>query len=201
MGNPNSFFPGREEGLVARESPSGPSFAFSPDGNTIVVEKDTTDLWSHLHVTPFGSPEFTQLTVADTVKRTEVNWNSDGTSIVYLELVGGRESLAIRRTTGVSETRRIELGPFEEMEIYEMIGIPNATILQTVTSNVARWLKKDDFGTVEPGKRADLILVDGDPLVRVRDLENVVLVVQGGRVRDRFIKCVTRVYLKHPPKP
>ena len=62
------------------------------------------------------------------------------------------------------------------------IGIPNATILQTATSNVARWLKRDDFGTVEPGKRADLILVDGDPLVRIRDLENIVLVVQSGRV-------------------
>ena len=69
-----------------------------------------------------------------------------------------------------------------EMEIYEMIGIPNATILQTATSNAARWFRKDDFGTVEPNKRADLILVDGDPLARMRDLENVVLVVQSGRV-------------------
>jgi imidazolonepropionase-like amidohydrolase len=70
----------------------------------------------------------------------------------------------------------------DELEIYEAIGIPNATILQTATANVARWLRKDDFGTIEPGKRADLILVDGDPLARIHDLENVVLVVQSGRV-------------------
>ncbi len=70
----------------------------------------------------------------------------------------------------------------EEMEIYEAIGIPNATILQTATANAASWLQRDDFGTVAPGKRADLILVDGDPLTRIRDLENLVLVVQSGRV-------------------
>lgn len=71
---------------------------------------------------------------------------------------------------------------FEEMAIYEAIGIPNATILQTATANAARWLKRSDFGTVEPKKRADLILVDGDPLTRIRDVRNVVLVVQEGRV-------------------
>jgi imidazolonepropionase-like amidohydrolase len=70
----------------------------------------------------------------------------------------------------------------EELAIYEAVGIPNTTILQTATVNVARWLRKNDFGTVEPGKRADLILVDGDPLARIRDLERVVLVVQSGRV-------------------
>lgn len=35
---------------------------------------------------------------------------------------------------------------------------------------------------MEPGKRADLILVDGDPLERIRDLEQVELVVKSGRV-------------------
>jgi len=86
---------------------------------------------------------------------------------------------------GVRWVAGTDVGPsalLREMEIYEVIGIPNTTILQTATANVARWLRKDDFGTVELGKRADLILVDGNPLERIRDLENVVLVVQSGRV-------------------
>ncbi|MEX2528601.1 MAG: amidohydrolase family protein [Gemmatimonadota bacterium] len=70
----------------------------------------------------------------------------------------------------------------DELAIYEAMGIPNHVILQTATANAARWLKRDDFGTVEAGKRADLILVDGNPLERVRDLEEVILVVQDGRV-------------------
>ena len=43
----------------------------------------------------------------------------------------------------------------------------------------------DKIGTVEPGKRADLILVDGDPLTDVTILEEgraVVLVMKDGQV-------------------
>lgn len=71
----------------------------------------------------------------------------------------------------------------EELETYEKAGIPNATILQMATVNGARWLHKDkDFGTVEPGKRADLLLVDGDPLKQMKDIRNVALVVKDGRI-------------------
>lgn len=43
------------------------------------------------------------------------------------------------------------------------LGIPGAIrLLRTATSNPARWFRRDDFATAEPGKRADLILVDGD---------------------------------------
>lgn len=86
---------------------------------------------------------------------------------------------------GVKWVAGTDTGPYDlldEMEIYELIGIPNAVILHTATANAARWLRKSDFGTVEVGKRGDLILVDGDPLERIRDLEKVVMVVQSGRV-------------------
>ena len=42
----------------------------------------------------------------------------------------------------------------------------------------------DELGTVEPGKRADLLVVDGDPLADPRillDAERIWLVVQAGR--------------------
>ena len=37
-------------------------------------------------------------------------------------------------------------------------------------------------GTVEPGKIADLIVVDGDPLTDIASLGNVVCTIQGGRI-------------------
>ena len=37
-------------------------------------------------------------------------------------------------------------------------------------------------GTVEPGKIADIILIDGDPLAEISDLMKVQLVIQRGRV-------------------
>ncbi len=42
----------------------------------------------------------------------------------------------------------------------------------------------DELGSVEPGKLADLILVDGDPTKDISDIRRVVLVVKDGRVYD-----------------
>ncbi|WP_419861301.1 amidohydrolase family protein [Candidatus Palauibacter sp.] len=73
------------------------------------------------------------------------------------------------------------VGLFNELEAYAQAGVPNAAILRAATANGARWLgKEDDFGTVQPGRRAHLILVDGDPLADIADLRNIDLVVKDG---------------------
>jgi len=43
-------------------------------------------------------------------------------------------------------------------------------------------LRQDQIGTIEPGKQADLVLIDGNPLVNVSDLLRVVATIKGGRV-------------------
>ena len=43
----------------------------------------------------------------------------------------------------------------------------------------------DQVGTVEPGKMADLIVVDGDPLADISRLGNVLCTIQGGRIVTR----------------
>lgn len=42
----------------------------------------------------------------------------------------------------------------------------------------------DEVGSLEPGKRADLISVDGDPLADVTCLQRVIMVLQDGRRKD-----------------
>ena len=42
----------------------------------------------------------------------------------------------------------------------------------------------DDIGTLEAGKAADLIAVDGDPLQDVRVLKHVVFVMKAGRILE-----------------
>jgi imidazolonepropionase-like amidohydrolase len=71
----------------------------------------------------------------------------------------------------------------DEVEAYASFGISNLDILRAATINGARWLKQqDEFGTVEVGKRADLIVVDGDPLKDVKDLRKITRVIQRGRI-------------------
>ena len=64
-------------------------------------------------------------------------------------------------------------------------GLTPMQAIQAATVNVAKAFRKDtDFGTVEPGKVADLIAVDGDPLKDVWTTQNVKLVVLGGKIVD-----------------
>ncbi len=72
---------------------------------------------------------------------------------------------------------------FDEMEAYADAGIPAADIIRTATINGARWLGKGtEFGTIEPGRRASFILVDGDPLENIRDMRKIRMVVKDGRI-------------------
>jgi hypothetical protein len=70
-----------------------------------------------------------------------------------------------------------------ELELYAQAGISNADVLRIATLTPAEILKRDhDLGTIEPGKLADFILVDGNPLANISDLRNVVTVVKDGQV-------------------
>lgn len=72
---------------------------------------------------------------------------------------------------------------FDEMEAYSAAGIPNAEVLRTATINGAIWLgKQADFGTVEPGKRGNLIVVNGDPLRDMKDIRKIDVVVKDGNI-------------------
>jgi imidazolonepropionase-like amidohydrolase len=72
---------------------------------------------------------------------------------------------------------------FDELEAYAAAGVPNMAILKAATVNGATWLgKQSDFGTLEAGKRANLIVVDGDPLKDVKETRRISAVIKNGRV-------------------
>ncbi len=69
-----------------------------------------------------------------------------------------------------------------ELRYLVQAGLTPYQALSTGTREVARFLgTPDDFGTVEPGRRADLILVEGDPLRDVANLRRRAGVMVGGR--------------------
>jgi imidazolonepropionase-like amidohydrolase len=72
-----------------------------------------------------------------------------------------------------------------EMELFVEAGFTPMEALQAATLVPARVLGRDkDLGTVEPGKIADFLVVDGDPLADIRNLRRVVTTVQSGRAYD-----------------
>ena len=74
---------------------------------------------------------------------------------------------------------------YREMELYVEAGFTPMEAIQAATIVPARVMKVDnELGTVEAGKRADLILVDGNPLENIHNIRKVKTVITGGTVYD-----------------
>jgi imidazolonepropionase-like amidohydrolase len=97
-------------------------------------------------------------------------------------------------------------GIHEELETLSRMGIPNSTILLAATRWPAEWLGTiNDRGTVEIGKRADLVLLDGDPMAKIRNTRRISAVFAGGRVFskaqiDEQLAALARRYADGSPQ-
>ena len=68
-----------------------------------------------------------------------------------------------------------------EIELWVAAGIPAEVALESATSRAAKLLRADDrIGTIEKGKEASLLVVDGNPLQDVRALSSISNVFQKG---------------------
>ena len=72
-----------------------------------------------------------------------------------------------------------------EIELYVQAGFSPLEALQAATVVPARVMGHDsDSGTIQPGKRGDLIVLDGNPLDDIHNTRRVFRVITGGRVFD-----------------
>jgi imidazolonepropionase-like amidohydrolase len=70
-----------------------------------------------------------------------------------------------------------------EFSVYVRLGMTPIQAIRTATLNAADLLGwSDKVGSIEPGKWADLVAVDGDPLADVATLQQVKFVMKGGEV-------------------
>lgn len=68
-----------------------------------------------------------------------------------------------------------------ELELEVDAGIPPLKVLQIATLNAARLLKQDrELGSISPGRRADLLLVDGNPGEHIGDIRRCRVVMKNG---------------------
>jgi hypothetical protein len=72
-----------------------------------------------------------------------------------------------------------------ELELYVRAGIPSAEVLRmaTLTPALVMGVNKDR-GMIAAGKLADMVLIDGDPIKNIHDINKITTVIKGGRVYD-----------------
>lgn len=72
-----------------------------------------------------------------------------------------------------------------ELELYVMAGLTPIEAIQCATITPARVMKLDKRnGSITPGKQANLVIIDGNPLSNIRDIRKVSLVIKAGTVYD-----------------
>jgi imidazolonepropionase-like amidohydrolase len=72
---------------------------------------------------------------------------------------------------------------YREMELYVESGLTPLQALQTATIVPARVMHMENIsGSISPGKQADLIITDGNPLQNISHIRKVVTVIKDGNI-------------------
>jgi len=73
---------------------------------------------------------------------------------------------------------------FREMALMRDAGLTPLQVLRSATTNGALAMARDDLGAIAPGKLADLVLLDADPLIDVANLSRATRVIKDGVVYE-----------------
>ncbi|UNK49611.1 amidohydrolase family protein [Lysobacter sp. S4-A87] len=115
----------------------------------------------------------------------EMNIPDDATAQRYnrsyakmVEFVGRAYKAGVPMVAGTDEMVGFTLQ--HELELYVQAGLTPSQALQVATWNGAKYTRTlAERGSVAPGKRSDIVLIDGDPTVNIADIRNVALVIKG----------------------
>lgn len=107
---------------------------------------------------------------------------------VYRDLVRRMEQRGVRILAGTDTPYPYCVPGFalhQELALMVEAGLTPAAALRTATWNPAEFLHvQKDYGSIEPGKVADLVVLDADPLAAIGNAGKIRAVVRRGRLID-----------------
>jgi imidazolonepropionase-like amidohydrolase len=102
----------------------------------------------------------------------------------YLAIIGALHRAGVRIVAGTDQTVPGH-SLHRELELYVRAGFTPMEAIQAATIVPARMMKLDkEVGTIEVGKRADLIILDGNPLESISNIRKVRSVMTSGKLYD-----------------
>jgi len=106
-----------------------------------------------------------------------------------LGIVGSMHKAGVRLLAGTDTPNPYcfpGFGMHDELALLVEAGLSPMEALQTATRNPAQFFGREkDFGTVEKGKFADLVLLDADPLKDIKHTQKIASVIVGGKLLTR----------------
>ncbi len=76
-------------------------------------------------------------------------------------------------------------GLHEEMRLLERAGLSPEQVLEIASVTTPRYLFGDEYGRLDPGSPADLVIFSGDPTADLAQLDTIEAIVRGGYYYDR----------------
>ncbi|HET7502981.1 MAG TPA: amidohydrolase family protein, partial [Kofleriaceae bacterium] len=83
--------------------------------------------------------------------------------------------------SGANPERIPGWGEHHELELMVRAGLTPIEAIEAATQNSAALIRASDRGTLEAGKRADLLVLAADPTADIRNTRQLVSVWHGGR--------------------
>ena len=107
-----------------------------------------------------------------------------------LQMVGAMHRAGVPFMAGTDTAPGVYIMPgfslHDELANFVEAGFTPMESLQTATSNPAKFLGMEaSFGSIEPGKIADVVLLSANPLDDIRNIEKINVVIANGRLFDR----------------
>jgi imidazolonepropionase-like amidohydrolase len=93
--------------------------------------------------------------------------------------------------SGATPLRIAGFAEHRELQLLTAAGLTPSQAIGTATKNAAALLALHDRGVIQPGKLADLLIVDGDPSKRIADLDRIASVWHRGKEVSGSITAFT----------
>jgi imidazolonepropionase-like amidohydrolase len=128
-------------------------------------------------------------------KGISANWSTDPVAdrekfvAAEMKMVNEMNKAGVPILAGTDTAAGVRVYPgfslHQELDLIAQAGLTNMETLQTATRNAGVYLGLADSGTIEKGKRADLVLLDANPLDNIGNTKKIRGVVLAGRYFSR----------------